>query len=154
MPFVCLAVLLCASGVRADIIPGSQKNVSGWAVFAFNAQDGSFSECLTLAKYPDGAVVSLTLTARATGSIGWAHPSWNLRPGQQVPIRLAIDANGPFAMTAVAQDKSRLTVDLPPTTPLFSMVSSGSVMTLQVPGGHTASTCRAPPPSSPNSRPA
>lgn len=123
----------CLSSARADVIPGSQKNLPGWTLLAMNEKGRGFSECIVFAPFR-GIAMYMGISARRTGSIGWQSDAWSLRAGQQVPVRLFVDRMEPQALTAIAQDKTMIVAALPSNSALFGMMREGNEMVFQAPG--------------------
>ena len=74
---------LCG-GAKADIIVGTQRNVLGWTLAAYDRDEGKFSHCGMDIPYKSGITMHYSIFANYTWRVGWAHPSWNLTTGQQV----------------------------------------------------------------------
>jgi hypothetical protein len=123
-----VGLLLLATAARADVIPGTEKNVLGWQLAAYDRPAGGFSHCGMYIPYNSGIVMHYTIFANYNWRIGWSHASWNLNNGQSVPITVVVDGGAPYNLTAVAIAKTFAVADLPPTAGIFDLMRKGYQM--------------------------
>ena len=130
-----VALVACLSDARADVIPGSQKNIQGWTLTAYNLKGRAFNHCGIFVNYRSGITLHFVMFASRVWSIGWSHDSWAFRQGQRVALQLHVDGTGPHNLTAIAQTRNLMLAELPAGAALYDIVRRGSQMTLQMQGG-------------------
>lgn len=130
-----VSVFAFIASASADVIPGSQKNVQGWTLAAYDVKGKGFSHCGIFVDYRSGITLHFAIFANRAWSIAWRHDSWNFRPGQRVAMQLHVDGVGPQNLSAVAQTRNFLIADLPASAALYDQVRRGNQMTIQTQAG-------------------
>ena len=123
-----IGLVVSATVAHADVIPGTQHNVMGWNVAAYNKAGGAFSHCGMYIPYQSGITMHYTIFANYHWLVGWSHASWNLTPGQQVPISIVVDGSAPTALIAKALNNKFAVADLPATAAVFDQMRKGNQM--------------------------
>jgi len=131
--------ILCLCGLvaeaRADIIPGSRRNIQGWTLDAYDLPGRGFSHCTVFARYRSNITMIFSISAQRRWNVGWLYPSWNLRPGQQIDLRYSIDGSPPARLAATAKNRTLVAAELPANAGLFETMRQGRQMMLYAPGG-------------------
>lgn len=134
---VLLAVSCLCGGAKADVVAGSQRNILGWNLAAYD-RNGAFSHCAMFTPYKSGITLYYTIFGDYTWRVGWSHPSWNFTTGQQVPISVVVDGGAPTNLTATAISKTFATADLPATSGFFDLMRKGFQMSVYAQGSQYA----------------
>lgn len=127
------ALCMATGAARADVIPGTERNVLGWDLAAYD-RAGRFSHCGMYASYRSGITMHFGIYDNYQWSVGWSHQSWNLTPGQEVRIALYVDGIGPHNLTAVARSKHVAYADLPARAGVFDLMRKGYQMSVNAQG--------------------
>src|SRR6185437_9913204 len=89
--FCCIAFVLLpfASQARG---PYGSISVGNWQGGAFtDDKSGAFSHCAASASYQNGIVFLVSVGQDYSWTLGFAHESWKLTPGQGFPLALTFD---------------------------------------------------------------
>jgi hypothetical protein len=133
-----VGLALSANAAHSDQIAGTQRNVLGWQLAAYDKPGGAFSHCGMYIPYRSGITMHYAIFANYQWRVGWSHPSWNLTPNQQVPISIVVDNAAPYNLTAFAINKSLAAADLPPTAAVFDLMRKGYQMRVYAQGNQYA----------------
>lgn len=128
-----VAALLCMGDARADLISGSQKNVAGWSMGAFD-DEGKFSHCAISAPYKSGITMVFSVSGDFSWRVGWGHDAWRFKRGQSVELTLFIDNMGPLNLKADAATESLAVAELPAKAALFDLMRKGNRITVRALG--------------------
>jgi len=129
-----LALLLLSTSATAQVIQGTQRNVLGWQLAAYERTNIGFTHCGMYVGYRSGIFMHFSIFKNYGWQVGWSHSSWNLTPGQQVNIALFVDGAGPTNLTAIARNQTFATADLPATAGVFDLMRKGFQMTVLAQG--------------------
>jgi hypothetical protein len=76
-------------------------NIGNWSGGSYTFDTtGAFSHCAAGADYLDGIRLMVSVNRQFAWTLGWAHQSWRLQPGEVIPIDLTFDGRGPFHVFA------------------------------------------------------
>jgi hypothetical protein len=123
-----IGLAITSTTARANEIPGTQRNVLGWQVAAYDNGAGKFSHCGMSIPYHSGITLHYAIFANYQWRLGWSSASWNLTPNQTVPLSIVVDGWAPINLTAFAINKSLAAVDLPATASVFDLMRKGYQM--------------------------
>lgn len=130
-----VAALLLASGTaKADTIPGSNTNVAGWFIGAYDDNKRQFSHCAMSTLYKSGITMIFSISNNYSWRVGWAHDSWQFRKGQTVELSVFVDGVGPHYLTAKAVDDKMALAELPAKAALFDLMRKGYNMKVYAEG--------------------
>ena len=94
-----LTIVLFVSFVSTTFAKGPFElvQVGNWKGGAYtNDATGAFNGCTAGAAYQSGVYFAVSVSAKMTWSLGFAHPSWQLTPNEAFPIDLVFDGQQQF----------------------------------------------------------
>ena len=116
----CLLLSLAFSPANAAGPHGSIR-VGLWSGGAYsNDSTGAFSHCAAGATYNSGIMMLVGLGSAKNWTLGFMHPSWQLKPGESNPIVLTFDGREQFNVYGVAQTPTFVLVPMPQNSSLLS----------------------------------
>src|SRR5258706_16427705 len=87
--------------------PLGSIRVGQWGGGAYtNDATGAFSHCAAAVPYLSGIVLIVGMGANHQWTLGFAHPAWNLTPGESIPIGLTFDGREQYNVFGPAQTPS------------------------------------------------
>jgi hypothetical protein len=103
--------------------------VGDWTAGAYsNDTTRDFSHCAATGTYRSGISVLFSISRDFHWSMGFAHPSWNLRPGAVFDIAFTVDDMPPIQAKARAVKALFVEVDLDESSELFARFRRGRVL--------------------------
>ena len=106
-----------------------------WSGGAFaNDQTGQFSGCIASAPYKSGITMLVMINRNLGWSLGFADPSWNLRPGDKIPLSMGFDGQNPWSGNAGVLNAHMVTVPMAPDSALISAFRGAYQMQVQAAG--------------------
>lgn len=128
-----LALLGMTSTASADLIYNFL--VAGWTAGAYTKQNTKqFNHCGASATYNSGIMMTFAVTRTYHWSMGFAHRSWRLTPGQSYNIAFTVDRDAPIGGRAVAIGPSQVEVVLADSTQLFERFRQGQQLRVAAAG--------------------
>jgi hypothetical protein len=127
---ISLIVALIGCAALASPIPGSQKDVAGWTIIAFEEEGGKFTGCGARTRYQGGVQMHVGALADGNWQIGWASNDWKFTVGETNDVDLFVDKAGPFPITTSVRTPTMFAVTLPPSSQIFDLVRRGQMLTL------------------------
>ncbi len=112
--------LICA--VSAIILANWPANAAvvetfrlgGWSGSAFTDDaTGRFNNCVASAAYRSGITLYVQVDTTYNWAIGFSAPTWNLTPGQKIPLQFRIDRGAWQSGTGTAADKTLVRMPMP-----------------------------------------
>lgn len=127
--------LLTLGGIaHADVIPGSNRDVAGWFVGAYNDKQGQFSHCAMSTPYKSGITMYFSISGDFSWRVGWSHDGWRFAKGQGVDIAVYVDGIGPHTLKANAVSEKMALAELPAKGAVFDLMRKGYNMKVYAEG--------------------
>lgn len=103
--------------------------VGNWTVEA-HADDtsGRFTHCASSVNYKSGIKLLFSIDRNWAWNMGFAHPDWQLQPGENYSVQYQIDRSEISNATAVAASTKLARVRLPADAGLFRMMRRGNTL--------------------------
>jgi hypothetical protein len=129
------AVLLSVTNADAKG-PFGSIHVGNWNGGAYvDDTTGQFTACLASTNYANGFIVSVMVQPDGNWDLGFTHQSWQLRPGEAIPIDLTFDGQATFHVFGKAVAQNTLAVPMPNTSTLISQFRKSKSMSAFAEGG-------------------
>jgi hypothetical protein len=104
--------------------------VGNWQGGAYtNDTTGAFSHCVAGATYDSGIYFAVSVNRNHQWSLGFAHQSWQINPGQVIPIDLTFDNRSQFHVYAKALLPKFVFVEMPNDSRLIREFRQATMMT-------------------------
>lgn len=131
-----LAFALLAFGGTAhgDTIPGSNRDVAGWFIGAYDNNNGKFSHCAMSTPYKSGITMFFSISGDFSWRVGWSHEAWRFTKGQGVEIAVYVDGVGPHTLKANAISEKMALAELPAKGAVFDLMRKGYNMRVYAEG--------------------
>jgi hypothetical protein len=128
LAFSALALGVCVgSSAQAEVLRNFQ--VWNWFVGAYSFPGTrTFSHCAASAKYNSGISVLFSINRNYGWSMGFVHPQWRLKNGQQYDIAFSIDGGTPIFAKARPYVDNAVEVFLADSSELFLRFRRGNVL--------------------------
>jgi hypothetical protein len=89
---------------------------------------GAFNGCTAGAPYQSGIYFVVSVSAKMTWSLGFAHPSWQLTPNEAFPIDLVFDGQQRFHVFGSPISKELVSVPMPDNSALINAFRKSRTM--------------------------
>lgn len=123
-----IAVLFCCSQASAKG-PFGEFHFGGWDVAAYtDDQSGVFSHCAAGAEYGSGIIFVVSVNSSLNWTLGFQHSSWQLQPGEAIPIELVFDHRATFTVFGEVVDPAFVRVQMPSDSALIKQFRWARVM--------------------------
>ena len=117
--------------------PYGSIRVGLWSGGAYtNDTTGVFSHCAGVAGYVSGIAMVVGLGSSHQWSLGFMHPNWQLKPGENFPIVLTFDGREQFNVFGVAQNATFVIVPMPQNSSLLSQFRKSNGMAASAKGNN------------------
>jgi hypothetical protein len=117
---VSIGTLVCATSGLAKG-PFGFIQVGNWKGGAYTDDTtGAFTGCTAGAPYQSGIYFAVSVSARMTWSLGFAHPSWQLTPKEAFPIDLVFDGQQQFHVFGNPITNNLVSVPMPDNSALIN----------------------------------
>jgi hypothetical protein len=98
-----LAAFFATILVGRHVNTRDQMVLGAWKGGAYtDDKTGAFSHCAASTPYVSGIYFVVSVTRLMTWNLGFAHPAWNLREGESIPIALTFDGRFNFNVVGSA----------------------------------------------------
>jgi S1-C subfamily serine protease len=126
---LCLALGLLPSASLARGPYGS-ITVGNWQGGAFtDDKSGAFSHCAASASYQNGIVFLVSVGQDYSWTLGFAHESWKLTPGEGFPLALTFDGQAAINVQGLPIGANLVKVSMPTNSALIAQFRKAKVMT-------------------------
>lgn len=99
-------LVLAASSVQAEFIPGSEFGHGNWEGGAYTfSGTNEFSHCAISVDFVSGDTLYFGVNSDASITVGVSSENYRLTPDQSFPVALYVDRRRPFYATAKAIDE-------------------------------------------------
>jgi S1-C subfamily serine protease len=127
--FLCLVFTLAPSTSQARGPYGS-ITVGNWKGGAFtDDKNGAFSSCAASASYQNGVVFLVSIAQDYSWSLGFAHESWKLTPGDGFPLALTFDGQAAINVRGLPIGTNLVKVSMPSNSSLIAQFRKAKTMT-------------------------
>jgi S1-C subfamily serine protease len=110
--------------------PYGSISVGNWRGGAYtNEKDGSFSHCAAGATYQSGIYFMVSVNADLGWTLGFAHPNWQLTPGEAFPLALTFDGQSAVHVQGMPIGVHLVGVGMPTNSSLISQFRKAKTMT-------------------------
>jgi hypothetical protein len=127
-----LIVALFVSAAAAKPISGSEKEIAGWRLVAFDDNNGRYAGCAALTQYQNGITMHVSIVSDGHWEIGWQNRAWNFKVGEKIGASLFVDSAGPYPITLVVSVPTDYSAKLPQDFPIADNLRKGQVVTVLV----------------------
>jgi S1-C subfamily serine protease len=126
---LCLVFGLLPSASQARGPYGS-ITVGNWKGGAFtDDKSGAFSSCAASASYQNGIVFLVSIAQDYSWSLGFAHDSWKLTPGDGFPLALTFDGQAAINVRGLPIGTNLVKVSMPTNSSLIAQFRKAKTMT-------------------------
>jgi hypothetical protein len=123
------SLAICVSSTAIASGPHGLVQVGNWKGGAYtNDASGAFSHCAAGTPYQSGIYFMVSINAQGAWSLGFAHQSWQLRPGETIPIGLTFDNRSPVNVFGTALGSNLAVVPMPPNSELITQFRNAVTM--------------------------
>ena len=126
---VCLAFAVApfASQARG---PYGSITVGNWQGGAYtDDKSGAFSNCAAAATYQNGIIFLVSVGQDYSWTLGFAHESWKLTPGQGFPLALTFDGHAAINVQGLPIGAKLVKVSMPTNSALIAQFRKAKTMT-------------------------
>src|ERR1700759_2029337 len=117
---VSIGAFACATTALAKG-PFEVVQVGNWTGGAYTDDaTGAFTGCTAGAPYRRGIYFAVSVSAKMTWSLGFAHPSWQLTPKEAFPIDLVFDGQQQFPVFGNPITNNLVSVPMPDNSALIN----------------------------------
>src|ERR1700748_886931 len=110
--------------------PFGTITVGNWKGGAFtDDKSGAFSHCAASASYQNGIVFLVSVGQDYSWTLGFAHESWKLTPGQGFPLALTFDGQQAITVQGLPIGANLVKVVMPANSALIGQFRKAKVMT-------------------------
>ncbi len=125
-----IVTLFVLTGFASAKGPYGSIHVGQWVGGAYtNDANGAFSHCSAVVAYQSGILLFVFLGSNHQWSLGFSHQSWELTPGETIPIGLTFDGREQFNVFGLAQSANFVAVPMPQNSALLSQFRKANGMT-------------------------
>jgi S1-C subfamily serine protease len=126
---LCLAVAIAPSASQAAG-PFGTITVGNWKGGAFtDDKSGAFSHCAASAAYQNGIIFLVSIGQDYSWTLGLAHESWKLTPGQGFPLALTFDGQQAINVQGLPIGTNLVKVVMPANSALIAQFRKAKLMT-------------------------
>ena len=130
----CLAFALPPSASQAAG-PFGTITVGNWKGGAYtDDKSGAFSHCAAAANYQNGIVFLVSVGQDYSWTLGFAHESWKLTPGQGFPLALTFDGQQAINVQGLPIGANLVKVVMPANSALIGQFRKAKLMTAYAQG--------------------
>jgi hypothetical protein len=123
------SLAICVSSSAMATGPHGLVQVGNWSGGVYtNDSTGAFSHCAAGTTYQSGIVFLVSINAEGAWSLGFAHQSWRLTPGETIPIGLTFDNRSPVHVFGTALSSNLAFVPMPANSELITQFRNSLTM--------------------------
>ncbi len=132
-----LLALLGSFAVSSDVVAQTNKvyafSSGNWTGTAYY-KAGRFSHCQMSAKYRNGSKLIFGLEPNKSMSVGVLHPSWNLKKGNTLQVRISIDNRTALWSTAKVIRPQHIAAFFKANSRIYNMMRRGRRLAIEAGG--------------------